>query len=56
LRVSFALNSAPPSAKEGDDSATDGFNVSIGPDLLKAASDLRDQLKTFPVRGGRAQI
>ncbi len=53
MRVSFALESAPPWAKQGDDWTKHGFNLDVGPDLVKAASELRYQLQNFPVRGGR---
>jgi hypothetical protein len=55
VRVSFALESAPPWARQGDDWTKHGFNVPVGPALVKAASELRYQLERFPVRGGRAQ-
>ena len=51
LRVSFALESAPPWAEQGDDWRKHGFNVPIGPSLGDAAQALRRQLKNFPVRG-----
>jgi hypothetical protein len=53
MRVSFALESAPPWAKKGDDWTKHGFNFPVGPALVKAASDLRHQLERFPVRGPR---
>ena len=55
IRVSFALESAPPWAKQGDDWTKHGFNLPVGPDLVKAASDLRHQLQSFPLRGGRSR-
>ncbi|WP_156400382.1 hypothetical protein [Caulobacter sp. Root655] len=51
LRVSFALESAPPWAKKGDDWTEHGFNLPVGPALAEAASNLRHQLRAFPVRG-----
>jgi hypothetical protein len=53
MRVSFALETAPPWAKQGDDWTKHGFDLDVGPALLKAASELRHQLQNFPVRGGR---
>jgi hypothetical protein len=53
MRISFALESAPPWAKQGDDWTKRGFNLSVGAALVKAAADLRDQLQNFPLRGGR---
>ena len=55
MRVSFALESAPPWAKQGDGWNKHGFNFPVGPALLAAASELRHQLQSFPVRGGRVQ-
>ncbi|QUD88274.1 WapI family immunity protein [Phenylobacterium montanum] len=55
MRVSFALESAPPWAKQGDDWTKHGFNLSVGPALVRAASELRRQLQNFPVRGGRTR-
>lgn len=51
LRVSFALEAAPPWAKRGDDWTEHGFNLRVGPFLAKAATELRRQLREFPVRG-----
>jgi len=56
IRVSFALESAPPRANQGDDCRKHGFNFSNGSELLKAAEDLRHQLQYFPVRGGQTQV
>lgn len=53
VRVSFALESAPPWAKQGDDWNKHGFNLAVGPALVAAASELRHQLESYPVRGGR---
>jgi hypothetical protein len=52
MRVSFALESAPPWAKQGDDWTMHGFNFPVGPALHEAASDLRSQLQKFPLRAG----
>ena len=52
IRVSFALESAPPWAKQEDDWTKHGFNLPVGPNLVKAAKELRSQLDRFPVRGG----
>lgn len=51
IRVSFALESAPPWATHGDDWTMHGFEVPIGSNLQMAAAQLRDQLRRFPVRG-----
>ncbi len=51
IRVSFALESAPPWAKRGDDWTKHGFVVPIGPQLADAAAQLRQQLSRFPTRG-----
>ncbi|QNA85172.1 hypothetical protein G4G27_15080 [Sphingomonas sp. So64.6b] len=51
IRVSFALESAPPWAKRGDDWIKHGFVVPIGPQLADAAARLRQQLSRFPTRG-----
>lgn len=51
LRVSFALESAPPWAKRGEDWTKYGFEVPVGPVLARAAGELRVQLASFPVRG-----
>jgi hypothetical protein len=56
IRVSFALESAPPWANQGDDWRKHGFNFSNGSELLKAAEDLRHQLQHFPVRSGQTQV
>ncbi|MFI4936084.1 MAG: hypothetical protein ACHP7N_15835 [Caulobacterales bacterium] len=53
IRVSFALESAPPWAKPGDDWTKHGFEVFIGPGLAVAAQQLRRQLARYPMRGGR---
>jgi hypothetical protein len=54
MRVSFALESAPPWASQNDDWSKYGFNFAVDPTLLIAASELRHQLQHFPVRGARA--
>lgn len=52
LRIGFALESAPPWAKEvGDHGSVHGFNLPVGPALVEAAEDLRRQLGVFPPRG-----
>lgn len=51
LRVSFALEAAPPWSKIGDELVQHGFNVPVGPALSEAAADLHRQLQSFPVRG-----
>ncbi|WP_233247645.1 hypothetical protein, partial [Caulobacter endophyticus] len=51
LRVSFALEAAPPWSKAGDELVQHGFNVPVDPSLSEAAADLRRQLQNFPVRG-----
>ena len=48
IRVGFANECAPPWASRG---TAHQFDVLIGPDVLKAASSLRLQLKKFPLRG-----
>lgn len=51
VRVSFALESAPPWVDGYDLDNRIGFDVTIGPHLAKAAADLKCQLDVFPVRG-----
>jgi hypothetical protein len=51
IRVSFALESAPPWAKRGDDWDKHGFDVPVGPALATAAQQLRRALGRFPARG-----
>lgn len=51
LRVSFALESAPPWSERGDDWTEHGFKLGVGHILAQAATDLRNQLQRFPVRG-----
>ncbi|MES2452698.1 MAG: hypothetical protein V4610_19270 [Pseudomonadota bacterium] len=51
IRVSFALESAPPWARRGDDWDKHGFDVPVGPALTIAAAQLRHALAVFPVRG-----
>lgn len=54
VRVSFALEAAPPWAERGDDWTKHGFNLPTGPSLTAAAAKLREQLSAFPVRGSGA--
>jgi hypothetical protein len=51
LRISFALEAAPPWARRGDAWTKHGFNLRVGPMLTQAATELRNQLRQFPVRG-----
>jgi hypothetical protein len=51
VRVSFALESAPPWVDGYDFDNRIGFDVTIGAHLAKAAADLRSQFEAFPVRG-----
>ncbi len=51
IRVSFALESAPPWAKPGDPWNEHGFEVLIEKHLETAAGQLRAQLRAFPERG-----
>lgn len=51
IQVSFALESAPPWAKRGDEEAAYWVEVPIGPALATAAGQLRHQLERFPARG-----
>lgn len=51
IRVSFALESAPPWAKRGGDWDKHGFDVAVGPALAIAAGQLRHALAEFPARG-----
>jgi hypothetical protein len=51
LRISFALEAAPPWSKAGDELVQHSFNVPVGPSLSEAAADLHRQLQNFPVRG-----
>jgi hypothetical protein len=54
IRVSFALECAPPWARRGEDWNKHGFEVPIGPSLALAADQLRRALVQFPRRGGVA--
>ncbi len=51
IRVSFALESAPPWSKPGDPWKEHGFEVLIDKHLETAAGQLRAQLRVFPERG-----
>jgi hypothetical protein len=51
IRVSFALESAPPWAEPGDNWCKHGFDVPMGPALAVAAQQLRRALARFPARG-----
>ena len=51
IRVSFALESAPPWAKPGDSWSEHGFEVLIDEHLKNAAERLRNQLREFSERG-----
>ena len=51
VRVSFALEAAPPWVDGYDLDNRIGFDIPIGPHLAKAAADLRSQFEAFPVRG-----
>ena len=51
IRVSFALESAPPWTKPGDSWSEHGFEVLIDKHLQTAAERLRSQLRAFPERG-----
>jgi hypothetical protein len=51
IRISFALESAPPWAKHDDDWAKHSFEAPVGPELAVAAAELRRQLTHFPERG-----
>ena len=51
VRISFALESQPPWADGEDDWDKHGFEVPVGPELLVAAKQLREQLRQFPKRG-----
>ena len=53
IRVSFALESAPPWAKPDDSWNEHGFEVLIDKHLKTAAEQLRAQLRAFPERGDR---
>jgi hypothetical protein len=53
IRVSFALECAPPWAERGDRWTKHGFEVPIGPGLRRAAAELRCDLARFPERGRR---
>jgi hypothetical protein len=50
IRVSFALESAPPWAHPDDDWEKHGFEIPISPMLAIAAEQLRKQLVPFPER------
>jgi hypothetical protein len=54
IRVAFALECAPPWAKQGDDWRLHGFEIAIGVQVAQAASQLREQLARFPKRGDDA--
>jgi hypothetical protein len=54
IRVSFALESAPPWAKPDDSWSEHGFEVLIDKHLQTAAERLRSQLRVFPERGDRS--
>lgn len=51
VRISFALEAAPPWAAKDDFDTTYDFEVPIGPELTMAARSLRQQLSRFPRRG-----
>ena len=51
VRISFALESQPPWADDEDDWDKHGFEVPVGPALLAAAKQMREQLRKFPIRG-----
>jgi hypothetical protein len=51
VRVSFALEAAPPWVDGYDLDNRIGFDILIGPQLANAAADLRSQFDAFPVRG-----
>jgi hypothetical protein len=51
IRVAFAIECAPPWAKQGDRWRLHGFSVPIGPALAEAAAQLQKQLAEFPQRG-----
>ena len=51
LRIAFALEVAPPWSERGDDWTMHGFELRVGPLLTQAATELRNQLRQFPVRG-----
>lgn len=51
VRVSFALEAAPPWVDGYDLDNRVGFDIPIGPLLAKAAADLRSQFEACPVRG-----
>ena len=53
LRISFALESAPPWAEQEDEWDEHGFEVSVSSELSDAADALRQQLLQFPIRGNR---
>ncbi len=51
IRVSLALESAPPWANPGESWSEHGFEVLIDKHLKNAAERLRSQLQAFPERG-----
>jgi hypothetical protein len=51
IRIAFALECAPPWAKQGEDWRLHGFDVVIGAHIADAALQLREQLSHFPQRG-----
>lgn len=51
VRVSFALEAAPPWVDGYDLDNSIGFDIPLGPHLAKAAADLKYQCEAFPVRG-----
>jgi hypothetical protein len=51
VRVSFALEAAPPWVDGYDLDNSIGFVIPLGPHLAKAAADLKYQCEAFPVRG-----
>ena len=53
IRVSFALESAPPWARSNDDWDRHGFELPVSPTLSVAAAQLRQQLSRFPLRAPR---